>query len=123
MSSGHADRECPMCETDHLCSVREARRVFRMTDWGATQMLEDADRVCSLCHSVRIEATGEWKRMQTVNSRAWDLSQAGSGKKDVGDYEEILTPDDDGEDRRPSARGRAGAGEADDRESVGGAEW
>lgn len=82
------ERECPVCLKDRVCSVREVEEVFRMSGWGATSMLDDADLVCSYCHSVRID--GIWERMETVDSRAYKLAQA-SSSKDVHDYREILT--------------------------------
>lgn len=52
---GFASRTCPMCGSDKVCSVREARRVFKTSSWGAVSMLDRADRVCSWCHAARVE--------------------------------------------------------------------
>lgn len=88
VSYHEGDRECPVCLKERVCSVREAQMVFRTGDWGATSMLEDADLVCSFCHSVQIDGT--WERMETVDSRAYKLGQA-SSSKDSSDYRRILT--------------------------------
>jgi hypothetical protein len=69
-------------------SVREAEKVYRIDDtWGATGLLEDADLVCEWCKVVRID--GEWKRMVSVEQRAYQLGQVGS--KTRSEYEELLT--------------------------------
>jgi len=83
-----ADRTCPRCGKDRLCSGREARQVFQTGGWGATALLEDAELVCSFCHAVKVN--GEWDELQSVESRAWNLSQA-SSSKNKAEYEAILT--------------------------------
>lgn len=124
MTHGFADRECPMCGKERVCSTREVRQVFRTASWRSSgAMLDDADRACSFCRSVRID--GEWRRTQTVNSRAWELSEA-SSSKDASEYEEILTAGegaaggDTGGGQRSSPRDERGGSET---ESVNGAEW
>lgn len=91
-----AERECPCCLKERVCSVWEAERVFMTSGWGATSMLEDADYVCSYCHAVKID--GMWQRMETVDSRAYKLSQGGS--KSSKEYREILTRGMDPGDQR-----------------------
>jgi hypothetical protein len=81
-------RECPVCLNDNLCSPQEAEAVFMVSSWGATEMLEDADRVCSVCLSVRRD--GSWERMKTIDSRAYELAQ-GSSTKGSDDYREVIT--------------------------------
>lgn len=82
-------RVCPGCGNENVCSVREARAVFRVSNWGGqTSMLDYSERVCSVCKAVRID--GDWTRMQSVRERAWELAQA-SSTKDVGDYMDVLT--------------------------------
>lgn len=80
-------RECPVCLNDKLVSPQEAEAVFRTASWGAPEMLEDADLVCSWCHSVRRD--GSWERMETIDSRAYSLSQVGS--KSSSKYRETIT--------------------------------
>lgn len=80
-------RECPVCEKERLTTPQDADRVYNVSGWGATDMLEDATLVCPHCHSVRIN--GVWKRMESVDSRAYELSQTGS--KSQSEYKEILT--------------------------------
>lgn len=84
------DRTCPVCGKDRVTSVDEAKTIFKTASWGATSMLDNADYVCSWCHSVRIN--GEWTRMQTVSERAWRLSQGGSKSK--REYVDTLTGGD-----------------------------
>lgn len=81
-------RECPVCLNDNLCSPQEARAVFRPSSWGPSEMLDGADLVCSVCHSVRRE--GAWERMETVDARAYELAQASSSKT-TGDYRDVIT--------------------------------
>lgn len=95
-----ARRQCPVCLKDRLCGPKTVKQVFRTSGWGATSMLEDADRVCSFCHAVRID--GQWQRMETVDSRAWKLSQA-SSSKNVNDYKVILTQGIDTGKEKPTA--------------------
>lgn len=100
------ERECPVCLKERVCGVLEARLIFgSLSSWGATSMLDDATAVCSFCHSVKID--GQWKRMQTVSSRAYELSQASSSKSS-SDYREILTRGIDTERERPTVEDAEG---------------
>jgi len=83
------DRTCPGCGHEKLLSAESAKEVFRIRDWGGdTELLDDADTVCSWCKVVKIN--GEWTRMQTIASRANELSQASSTKSRT-DYRKSLT--------------------------------
>lgn len=68
--------ECPVCLHDRLLSPEAAESVYLTSGWGATAMLDEADLVCSWCHSVRID--GEWRRMQALGDRARAISEAGN---------------------------------------------
>lgn len=68
--------ECPVCLNDTLVGASAADTVFGTSGWGATNMLEDAELVCSTCHSVRI--SGEWRRMQKMHHRAYEIVDAGN---------------------------------------------
>lgn len=109
MTPGHADRECPLCGHERVCSVRDAHQVFRVSEWQvAESMFEDADRVCSLCKAVRIDGT--WDRAQSVDSRAWELAQA-SDSKTADEYREILTAGPREPGGAPADRGADDSGE------------
>lgn len=81
------NRECPVCLSDNLVSPTEARLVYRPSSWGSDEMLDGADKVCSWCHSVRRD--GSWERMETIDSRAYALSQVGS--KSSGEYRDEIS--------------------------------
>lgn len=84
-----AQKECPCCRTDNLWAPWAAKEAFpRWSNWGATKMLEDADRVCAYCHVVKID--GEWQRMEALGSRVNALANA-SDSKSRGDFRDKLT--------------------------------
>lgn len=84
-----ADRECPGCGTERVCSAREAQRAYNTTNWqGSVSMLDYAEYVCPVCKAVRI--SGDWTRMLSVNERAWELAQA-SSTKSKEQYQKRLT--------------------------------
>jgi hypothetical protein len=78
---GSVGRGCPACGSDNVCSVSEARSVFRVSKWGVREdQLQEATHICSFCKAVRLEDGGLWKRGQSINSRARELGQASSSK-------------------------------------------
>lgn len=119
---GNQDRTCPLCESDSVCSVREARAAFcGLYGWGSTAMLDDASHVCSTCHAVRIG--GGWERMQSVRTRAWELSQASSNSdKDASYYEDFLTSGEEPSAGTPDSPSGTPSTEGG-RDSVRGVEW
>lgn len=87
---------CPYCEKDRVTTPDSADRVFQTSGWGATSKLDDAELVCSYCRAVRID--GSWERMQSADSRAYELSQS-SSSKGVGEYKDILSAGEPDRDR------------------------
>jgi hypothetical protein len=86
-----APRTCPGCGEDRVVSVETAKKVYDTRSWGgAASMMEydEAELVCEYCKAICI--SGDWTRMQTVRSRAWELTQA-SSSKGPDEYKEILT--------------------------------
>lgn len=87
-----ADRECPGCGNEQVCSAEEAQAAFNVNNWqGAVSMLEYAEYVCPICKAVRI--SGDWTRILSINERAWELAQA-SSTKSKEEYRERLTAGD-----------------------------
>lgn len=86
--------ECPVCtNSDHLCSPEGAKAVYDTRSWqGKTGLLNvsSADVVCAWCKAIRID--GEWTRIQSVESRADQLSR--SGNKSKQEYRDSLTAGD-----------------------------
>jgi len=85
-------RACPACGNErHLTTPESAKTVYDTGSWkGKTGMLEisTADTVCAWCKA--IEIAGEWTRMQTVSSRARELSSSSSSKS-KSDFQDSLT--------------------------------
>lgn len=96
--------ECPVCLNESLIGGDNLNAVFSTSSWGSKAMLDDADLVCWVCHSVRID--GGWSRIETADSRAYSLAQA-SSTKDASEYREMLTRGID------PGSGEAGGGQSD----------
>ena len=76
---------CPSCDSmTHDPEI--AKQIYPgWRDWGATALLEDADRVCPWCYAVRID--GEWDRLKRKRDRARHLAnQSSNADKDIGYY-------------------------------------
>lgn len=89
-----ADRTCPACGKDRVCSVAEAEAVYQTGAWS----LADAEYVCTFCRALRVD--GRWAtRAQEASDRAWQLAQAGSKDYDecaaaLGDLPDEPVADD-----------------------------
>jgi len=80
---------CPACESmTHTPEI--AKRIYPgWRDWGATALLDDADRVCPWCKAVKID--GEWGRLKRKRDRARHLAnETGNADKDVSYFMDEL---------------------------------
>jgi NMD protein affecting ribosome stability and mRNA decay len=86
--------ECPVCGNDsHICPPESALRVYDTGTWrGKTGLLKvpSAETVCAWCKAIKID--GDWTRIQSVDSRADELSRTGNKSKQ--EYRETLTAGD-----------------------------
>lgn len=78
--------ECPLCGNNQVVSTETAREVYVRTGWDIP---DNARYTCGFCHAVSIG--GNWRRVDTIKERAWELKHGDSRERPVGHYIEKLT--------------------------------
>ena len=105
MSDARDQNACPSCGGKLLVPERAKQIYPRWRAWGATALLDDAQRVCAWCKAVKM-CDGDWDRLKAKRDRARQLASLSSNSdKDVAHYKTALgeLPETDSSDEEAGA--------------------